>query len=163
MPGRPRIFSTAFDSGMPRVDDVVDLDDQVAGLDAGAERGRVLDRRDHAHDAVLDADLDAEAAELALRADLQLLERVGVQEVGVRVEPADHAVDGLADQLVVGDGLDVVALDLAEDRGQELQVLVRDRQLRFALGDRREIQAQQHAEHRTEADEPRLFQTVAHC
>ena len=55
-------------------------------------------------DAVLDADLDAEAAELALRVDLQLLERVGVEEVGVRIEPVDHAVDGFLDQLVVGTG-----------------------------------------------------------
>ena len=140
---------------------VVDLDDQVAGLDAGAERGRVLDRRDDAHDAVLDADLDAEAAELALRGDLQFLERLGVEEVGVRVEPAHHAVDRFLDELVVGDRLDVVALDLAEDRREELQVLVGDRQLRLALRDRREVERQQHAQHGAQSDQSRLF-PVAH-
>jgi hypothetical protein len=58
---------------------VVDLDDQVARLDAGPKGRRVLDRRDHLDEAVLGADLDAEAAELALGADLQLLEGLGVE------------------------------------------------------------------------------------
>ena len=65
---------------------VVELDDQVAGLDAGAERGRVLDRRDDLDEAVFHADLDAEAAEPALRADLQLLEGFLVEVGRMRVE-----------------------------------------------------------------------------
>ena len=141
---------------------VVDLDDEVAGLDAGAEGRRVLDRRDDADEAVLDADLDAQAAEVALGGDLQLLERVGVEEVGVRVEPAHHPVDRFLDQLLVGDRLDVVALDLAEDGRQELQVLVGNRQLGFALRDRREIEGKQHPQHRAEADQPRLLPAVTH-
>jgi hypothetical protein len=60
---------------------VVELDDQVARLDAGAEGRGVLDRRDDLDEAVLHADLDAEAAEFALGADLQVLEGLGV-EVG---------------------------------------------------------------------------------
>ena len=81
-------------------------------------------------DAVFDADLDAQAAELALRRDLQVLEGVGVEEIGMRVEPVHHPVDRLLDELVVRDRLDVVALDPAENGGQQLQILVRDRHLR---------------------------------
>ncbi len=116
VPGLPRIFSTAFDSGRPRVIGVVDLDDQVTGLDAGAKRGRVLDRRNDLDDAVFDADLDAQAAELALGRDLQFLVRIGVEKVRVRVQPVDHAVDGFLDELVIGHRLDVVALDAPEYR-----------------------------------------------
>jgi hypothetical protein len=112
--------------------------------------------------AVLDAHFDAEPAEAALRVDLQLVESLGVEEVGVRVEPAHHPVDRLLDELVVGDLLDVIALDLAEDRRQQLQVLIRDRQPRFALREHREVEAQQQAEHRTHADPSRLLHAVAH-
>jgi hypothetical protein len=47
----------------------VDAHDQVAGLHAGALRRRVVDRGDDLDEAVLHADLDAEAAELAAGAD----------------------------------------------------------------------------------------------
>jgi hypothetical protein len=96
---------------------VVELDDQVAGLDAGAEGGRVLDGRDHLDEAVLHADLDAQAAELALGADLQFLEGFGVEVGRVRVEVGEHAVDGLGDELLVLDRLDVALLDRAEHLG----------------------------------------------
>ena len=142
--------------------DVVDLDDQVARLDPGAERRRVFDRRDHFDDAVFDADFDAEPAESALGRHLQLAESLGVEEVRVRVEPVDHAVDGFADQLVVGNRLDVIALDPAEDRGEELQIVIRDRQPGFLFRHRREIEAQQQAEHCPQTDQSRLLPAVAH-
>ena len=127
VPGLPRIFSTALDSGMPRVaaSSILTIRSPAlmparnAGVSSIGETTRI--------DAVFDADFDAEAAELALRVDLQLLERLGVEEVGVRVEPVHHAVDRFLDELVVGDRLDVVALDLAEDRREELQVLTNTR------------------------------------
>ena len=141
--------------------EIVDLDDEVAGLDAGAERGRVLDRRHDPDDAVLDADLDPEAAELALRRDLQVLERLGVEEVGMRVEPVHHPVDRFLDQLVVRDRLDVVRLDLAEHRREELQVLVGDRRPHVALRDRGEIERKQEAQHGSQPDQS-CFLPVAH-
>ena len=139
---------------------VVDLDDEVARLDARAKRRRVVDRGDDLDGAVLDAHFDAEAAELALRRDLKVLVALGVEEIGMRVEPVDHSVDRFLDELLVGHRLDVVALDPAEHRGQELQILVRDGQLGFALGDDREIERQQHAEHCAQADQTRLFPVV---
>ena len=135
VPGLPRIFSTAFDSGMPRVAASSILTIRSPALMPARNAGVSSIGESDADDAVLDADFDAEAAELALRRDLQLLERLGVEEIGVRVEPAHHPVDRFLDELVVGNRLDVVALDLAEDGRQQLQVLVRDRRLRLALRD----------------------------
>ena len=90
------------------------------------------------------------------------VKRFRVEEVGVRVEPPHHAVDRFLDQLVIGNRLDVVALDLAEHRRKELQVLVGDRQPRFALREHREVQAQQQPEHRTHADPTCLLHAFAH-
>ena len=143
-------------------DEVVDLDDQVTRFDARAKRRRVLDRRNDADDAVLDADFDAESAEFTLRGDLQFLEGVCIEEVGMRVEPVHHSVDRFLDQLVVRNRLDVIALDLAEHRRQELQILIRNRQARLALREYRKIQAEQESQHRPQPDQTRLLQTIAH-
>ena len=148
---------------MSVVSDIVDLDDQVAGQDAGAECGRVLDRGHDAHHAVLDAHVDAESAELALGVDLKLLELVGVEEIGMRVEPVHHPDDRPLDELFVGYRLDVVALDPAEDRGQELEIVVRNGCLVLVLRDRRKIQRQQNAENGTQPDQSRLFPATHHC
>ena len=125
--GLPRMRFTASFSVMPFTDDVVELDDEVAGLDARAVGGRVLDGADHLDEAVFHADFDAEPAELALGADLQLLERFGVEVGRVRIQAGQHAVDGFGDQLLVVDRLDVVALDAAEDLGEGTQFLDRQR------------------------------------
>jgi hypothetical protein len=50
----------------------VDLDDEVAGLHAGLGGRGVVDRRDHLDEAVFGADFDAQAAEFAAGAFLQL-------------------------------------------------------------------------------------------
>ena len=44
---------------------VVELDDDVVGHHAGLGGGRIVDRSDHLHQAVLHRDLDAEPAEFA--------------------------------------------------------------------------------------------------
>src|SRR6185436_1218821 len=116
-------------------------------------RGRVLDRRDHLDEAVFHADLDAEAAELALRADLQLLEGFLVEVGGMRVEAGEHAVDGLGDELLVLHRLDVVGLDGAEDLGERAQLLDGQRRPRRAVGDRLEVEADQHAGDGADEDE----------
>jgi hypothetical protein len=80
----------------------VDLDDAVAGLDAGACRRGVVDRRDDAQAAILLQHFDAEAAVLAGGVFVELGQAVLVQVLAVRVEPAEHAGDrGLHQGLVV--------------------------------------------------------------
>ena len=105
----------------------------VRGLDAGAEGRRVVDRRYDLDQAVLHRDLDAEAAELASGLDLHLLEALGVEVAGMRVEGGEHAVDGVLDQLLVRRFLDIVGADLLEDVAEQPQLLVGVRVVR-ALG-----------------------------
>src|SRR3546814_5443991 len=81
----------------------LDVRDVVAGFHAGAVGRRVVDRRDHLHEAVLHGDFDAEAAELALGLDAHVPEGVGVEIAGVRVERRQHALDGELDQLLITD------------------------------------------------------------
>src|SRR5690606_1107224 len=140
---------------------VVELDDQVAGLDAGAERRRVLARRDDLDEAILHADLDAEAADLALRADLQLLDRLRVEVGRVRVEAREHAVDRLGDEALVLDRLDVVALDRPEDVRERTQLLDGQRRVR-AIGDGLEVEADENTGHRAYDDESDVFHLASH-
>ena len=51
------------------------------------------------------------------------LNSFGVEKGGVRVEPAEHAANGVFDQFLFVDRLDVVGFDLGEDLGKGLQVL----------------------------------------
>ena len=83
----------AFDEG------VVDLEDQVAGLDVGAAGGGVVDRRDHFDEAVFHGHFQTQAAELAAGGGLQVLELVRGQVGGVRVQLHQHAADRRLDQL----------------------------------------------------------------
>ena len=106
---------------------VVDLDDQVAALDAGLLRRGVLDGRHHLDQAVLGADFDAEAAEFALSAFLEFLERFRIHVVGVRVQAGQHALDGRGDQLLVFHRVDVVLLDAAKHFGEGAQLAQRQR------------------------------------
>ena len=109
-------FLDRLGQGEAAGDGFVDLDDEVAGLDTRTECRGILDRRNDFDDPVFDADFDAEATELALGRDLQFLERIGIEKVGMRVQAVDHAVDGFADELIVRYRLDIVALDPAEHR-----------------------------------------------
>ena len=55
----------------------VDLHDAVAGEDAGPIGGRAVHRAEHAELAVVDGDLDADAAELALHAGAEVVQLLG--------------------------------------------------------------------------------------
>ena len=100
---------------------VVDLEDHVARFDAGTVGGSVLDRRDDLHQPIFHTDFDADSAEFALRADLQVLEGVGVEVAGVRVQVRKHAADGVCDQFLVLDRLDIALLDGVEHLGEGSQ------------------------------------------
>ena len=55
----------------------VECGDDIARLDAGPRRRRVVDRADHLDEAVVLGHLDAEPAELALGLHLHVAERLG--------------------------------------------------------------------------------------
>src|SRR3990172_1906240 len=142
---------------------VVDLDDGGAGLQAGAERRRILDRGDDLDEAVFHADLDPQATKFALGADLKLAERIGVQIGRMRVKVGEHAVDRAADELLVLHRLDVARLDGSEHLGKSAQLVHRERKARdLALRDRREIQAQHDPGDHADEYQADLFQFVAH-
>ena len=96
----------------------VELDDQVARLEARAPGRCILDRCDDLDEAIFHSDFDAQAAEFPLGADLQIPERLDVQIGGVRIQARKHAVDGFGDQLLVVDRFDIVVLDATEDLGE---------------------------------------------
>ena len=107
----------------------VDLDDQVAGLDAGLRCRRIVDGRDHLDEAILHADLDAQAAELAAGAFLQFGEGFRLEVGRVRVEVAEHALDGILQQGLVAHRLDVGCLDAVHHLGEGAQIIQRQRSL----------------------------------
>ena len=74
--------------------------------------------------AVLLGDFDAEAAELALRLDLHVLERLGVHVARMRVERGEHAVDGRFDQLGLVRLLDIVVANLVEHVAEQIELAI---------------------------------------
>ena len=111
---------------------VVDLDDQVVGLDAGPKCGGSFDRRDHLDQPVFLRDLDADADKLAGGAFVEFLERLLVEVLRVRVQAADHAGDGVGDEFLVVHRLHIIALDHAEDSRELLQLFEWQRRQRAA-------------------------------
>jgi hypothetical protein len=102
---------------------VVDARDQVARTDAGAERGRVFDRRNHLDQAVFRRNLDAQTCEAALGLLLQFLV-IGLVEIRrVWVEARHHALDRGGEELFVVDRFDVFVLDLPEHFGKEPELV----------------------------------------
>src|SRR5690606_21920694 len=75
------------------------------------------------------------------------LERLGVEVGGVRIQVAEHALDGIADKLVIGNGLYVAAFDGGKYIGELLQLF--KRQGIAPLGGRRYAQADQYTAERS--------------
>src|SRR6266571_669579 len=142
---------------------VVQLDDEIAGLQPRPESRCVLDRRDHLDESVLHADLDAQAAELALGADLKLAERFLVQVGRMRIEPGEHAADRFGDELLVLDRLDIVVFDRAEHLGKGAQLVHRQRKARrLALSHGGEVEAEQDPRQHADQHQAGLFDLRRH-
>ena len=103
---------------------IIDLDDQIAGLQARAITGGVLDRRHDTDTALGRRDLDANAAELTARIDLHFLVHLLVQIGRVRIEVCQHALKRAIDELLVADLLDVRTANKFHDLGKLLQLTV---------------------------------------
>ena len=78
---------------------VVELGDDVVGHHAGFGGGRIVDRRDHLHQAVFHRDLDAEPAELAAGLHLNVAQATWIHVARMRIETSEHAVDRGFDEL----------------------------------------------------------------
>ena len=134
----PRIFSTAWLRVRPCTCSPSSCGDDVVRHDAGLGGGRVVDRRDDLDEAVFHGDLDAEAAELAARLHLHVAEALRVHVARMRIEPGEHAVDRLLDQLGVVRLLDIVGAHALEHVAEqiELPVGVGGRRLRAGAEER---------------------------
>ncbi len=104
---------------------VADLHDPVAALEARARRGRVRHRTYDRELPVTDRDHDAEPAELAARAHAHLFVDVRREQHRVRVERAQHAVDGRVLDVAEVDVFVVVEVRLQER--EDLAETVRER------------------------------------
>src|SRR5262249_22404162 len=102
----------------------VELDDEIAGLNTGARRWRVVDRRYDLDEAVLHSDFDAETTEFAAGLHLHLVEALGVEIARVRVEGGEHAIYGIFHQLLIGDLLHIVGADFFEHVAKQAQLLI---------------------------------------
>ena len=112
---------------------VVEMGDQVAGLQARAMGRRVVDRRDHLDEPVLHRDLDPEPADLAAALDLHFAEILGVQVARMRVERGQHAVDRGLDQLFVAHIRDIVRAHPFEHVAEQVEQAVGLRRVRLRL------------------------------
>ena len=121
--GAPHLVDRLLE-GEPEHRLVVEMGHQVARLDAGALRGRVVDRRDHLDEAVLHRHFDAEAAELAPRLNLNFFVALGVVVFRVRVERSDHPLDGGVDQIGRAHLLDVIVANTLKDVAEQVELIV---------------------------------------
>ena len=103
---------------------VVEVGDEVVGLQAGLGGRRVVDGRDHLDHAVLHRHLDAEPAELATGLNLHVAEVLGIEVGGVGIEGGQHAVDGRIDQGRVVGLVDVVAAHALQHVTEQVELLV---------------------------------------
>jgi hypothetical protein len=132
-------------------------------LDAGAVGGRLVDGRDDLDVAVFHRDLDAEADEAALHLFAQLGQVLLVQVDGMRVERIHHAGDGVRQQLLVVDLLDIIALDQGVHVGQLAQLVQRQRRLAAFLRQCRVLDRGGHPGHHAEADQTDVLEFLAHA
>ena len=102
----------------------VDVGDQIARHDAGLRGRRAIHRRDHLDEAIFHRDLDAEAAELAVRGLLHVVPGLLVHVARMRIERGDHAVDGALDQLGVVGLLDIVGPDPLEHVAEQIELRI---------------------------------------
>ena len=86
--------------------------------------GHVVDGRDHLQNAVLHRDVDAQAAEFAMRLDLLLLELLGAHIARMGIELHQHAVDGVGDQFAVVGLFDVLLANVLEHFAKQFEIFV---------------------------------------
>ena len=104
---------------------VIDPDDDVPGLDAGALGGRIGHAPHDAHAILAGSDLDPNPGIGAARARLHVLEFIGRHERRMIVQCLDHAANGALHELVVIDRIDVVVAHALDDFGEQPRIAPR--------------------------------------
>ena len=97
---------------------------QVAGLQAGACRRRIVDRRDDLDEAALHGDFDPQPAKLAAGLNLHIVEILCIQVIRMGIERGQHAVDRRFYQSIVADFVDIFGADALEDLAEQIELLV---------------------------------------
>ena len=123
-PTGPRIMSTASSSVRPSTLSPSTWVMKSPAWMPAVGGGRAVHRRDDLDEAFFLRDLDAEAAELAAGLHLHVVEVVGGQVAGMRVERGEHAVDRGLDQLLGLDLLDILGADAFEDVAEQVELFV---------------------------------------
>ncbi len=117
---------------------VVEMGDDVVGLDAGLGGRRLVDRRDHLHEAVFHRHFDAETAELAAGLHLHVAEALGIHEARMRIEAGQHAVDRRFHELRIIRPFDIIGAHALEHVAEQVEVAIgvgRSRRLRAHAGE----------------------------
>jgi hypothetical protein len=100
----------------------VDAQDDVAGLEAGAGRRGILDRRDDLRVVLVARKLGADPGELAMAVGKHLAVFVLVHIVRMRIEPVEHPLEARLDEFLLVDRLDVASLDALDHLTIEREV-----------------------------------------
>ena len=109
----------------------IDGENPVACQHARLVRRAAFDRIDDTDRAILERDFDSHTRVFARGADADLVQLVGIEEGGVRIEIGDDSADGRIHQLLVGHLLDVVVADQFDYFGEQARILPRHRASRF--------------------------------
>ena len=101
----------------------IEFENDIAALNARIRRRRTVDGGDNLQITVVHIDLDPQPGKLAGGRGLQIFKGVAVQVDGVRIEPHQHAADGVFQQRAVVDLFDVAQANLIKHIGKGAQLI----------------------------------------
>jgi len=104
----------------------VDFEDSVAGHDPGSGGGGVVHRGDDGEGVAPQTDLDSDAAEFAFGVLLEVVVLLGLHELAVGVERAEHPFERAVDQVLIREAfaVHVIVPNFLENEREQAQVPV---------------------------------------
>ena len=103
----------------------VDCDEPIAGMHAGMIGRRSFGQTENRRHAVSEFHRHAGDRQFAAFKGIETRIVLAGQIPAVRIQGAEHAIDGRMEQLPVGNGIDVIATNVIEHVGKALQLLIR--------------------------------------
>ena len=104
---------------------VIQMRDQIIGQHARALGRRVVDRRDHLDQPLINGDFNAKPAKLAARLYLHVFKALGRQIGRMRVERGQHAGQRRLDQLFVAWRIDIFRAHAFQNIAKQRELLVK--------------------------------------